>query len=50
MIINVCLSVNGISIHASVNVVLQENVLECHQIFLLERDNHLVAETKRHQL
>lgn len=50
VIINFCLSVNSIRIRTSINIVFQEEVLECHQIFLPESDNHLVAQPKRHQL
>lgn len=50
MIIYILLSVDSIRIHASINIIFQEKVPECHQTFLLERDNHLVTEAKRHQL
>ena len=50
VVINSSLSVNSVRIHASIDVIFQEEVLECHQIFLLECDNHLVAQPKRHQL
>ncbi len=50
VIINISLSVNSIRIHASVDIIFQEEVLECHHVFLLERDDHLVAQPKRHQL
>lgn len=43
VIINILLSVDSIRIHASINIIFQEKVVECHQIFLLERDNHLVT-------
>lgn len=46
----VLLSIDSIRIHASVDIIFQEKVLECHQIFLLECDNHLVTEPERHQL
>lgn len=48
MIINISLSVNSICVHASVNIAFQEEVLECHQIFLLKFDNHLVAQPEGH--
>lgn len=48
VIINISLSINSICIHASDNIIFQEEVLKCHQIFLFECDNHLVAQTKRH--
>lgn len=46
--INIGLSVNSVRIHASIDIIFKEEVLECHQIFLLKRDNHLVAQPKRH--
>lgn len=50
VIVNVVLSINGIRIPDPVSIVFQEEVLECHQIFFLECNNHLVAQAKRHQL
>lgn len=48
MIIEISLSVNSKCVHASVNIIFQEEVLERHQIFLLKLDNHLVAQPERH--
>lgn len=48
MIINLSLAVHSIRVHASINIVFQEDVSECHQIFLLKFDNHLVAQPERH--
>ncbi len=48
VIINISLSVNSIRIHAPINIIFQEEVPECHQIFLLECDNHLVTQSKSH--
>lgn len=50
VIVHICLSVNSICIHTSINIVLQEKVLEGHQVFLLEGDDHLVAQPEGHQL
>lgn len=48
VIINLSLSVDSVRIHASIDIIFQEEMLERHQIFLLERDNHLVAQPEGH--
>lgn len=48
VIVNISLSVNSIHIHASIDIIFQEKVLESHQILLLEPDDHLVAQPKRY--
>lgn len=50
VIIDICLSVQSIRVHTPINIIFQEKVLKCHQVFFLEGDNHLVAQPERHQL
>lgn len=48
VVVNISLSVNGVVVGVAVSVVFQEEVLEGHQVFLFERDHHLVAEPEGH--
>lgn len=50
LVINICLSINSISLFVSINVIFQKEVSERHQVFFFELHNHLVAQSKRHQL
>lgn len=50
VLVNISLSVDGVALGVSVSVILQEEVLEGHQVFLFKRDHPLVAEAEGHQL
>lgn len=48
VLINISLSVNGVALRVSISVILQEEVLERHQVLLFKCDHHLVAESEGH--
>lgn len=48
VLVNISLLVDGVALTVAIGVILQEEMLERHQVFLFKRDHHLVAESKGH--
>lgn len=48
VLVHLRLPVNSVALSVSISVILQEEMLEGHQVFLFKRDHHLVAESKGH--